>query len=72
MRHIKLMSINRRFFWMHLEVHEVDQDAVHVHHDPHATPMPKDRHMEKLKRVMRHIKLISMSMRLFWMHLEVH
>jgi hypothetical protein len=23
-------------FWMHLEVHEVDQGAFHVHHDPHV------------------------------------
>jgi hypothetical protein len=30
--------------------------------------MYKDRHMEKLKRVMRHIKLISMSRR----HLKLH
>jgi hypothetical protein len=30
--------------------------------------MYKDRHMEKFKRVMRHIKLISMNRRLFWMH----
>jgi hypothetical protein len=36
MRHIKLISMNRRLFWMHLEVHEVDQVAVHVHHDPHV------------------------------------
>jgi hypothetical protein len=32
----------------------------------------KDRHMEKFKRVIRHIKLISMHRRLFWMHLDVH
>jgi hypothetical protein len=32
----------------------------------------KDLHMETFKRVMRHIKLTSMNMRLFWMHLEVH
>jgi hypothetical protein len=32
----------------------------------------KDRHMEKFKRVIKHIKLISMNRRLFWMHLEVH
>jgi hypothetical protein len=44
MRHIKLISMNRRLFWMHLEVHYVDQDAVHVHHDPHVTHMYKDRH----------------------------
>jgi hypothetical protein len=31
-----------------------------------------DRHMEKFKRVMMHIKLISMIRRLFWMHLEGH
>jgi hypothetical protein len=34
MRHIKLISMNRRLYWMHLEVHEVDQGAVHAHHDP--------------------------------------
>jgi hypothetical protein len=28
-------------------------------------PMYKDSHMEKFKRVMRHIKLISMNRRLF-------
>jgi hypothetical protein len=32
----------------------------------------KDRHVEKFKRVISHIKLISMNRRLFWMHLEVH
>jgi hypothetical protein len=32
------------------------------------TPMYKDRHMEKFQRVMRHITLISMDRRLFWMH----
>jgi hypothetical protein len=35
-------------------------------------PMQKDRHMEKFKRVIMHIKLITMNRRLFWMHLEVH
>jgi hypothetical protein len=34
MRHMKLISMNRRLFWMHLKVHEIDQGAVHVHHDP--------------------------------------
>jgi hypothetical protein len=34
--------------------------------------MYKDSHMEKFKRVMRHIKLISMNRRLFLMHLKVH
>jgi hypothetical protein len=33
--------------------------------------MYKVRHMEKFKRFIRHIKLISMNRRLFWMHLEV-
>jgi hypothetical protein len=34
MRHIKLISMNRRYFWMHLDVHEVVQGAVHVLHVP--------------------------------------
>jgi hypothetical protein len=49
---------------MHLEVHEVVQGVVHV---PYLVctctpmyPMYKDRHVEKCKRVIRHIKLISM------------
>jgi hypothetical protein len=33
---IKLISMNRRLFWMHLDVHEVVQGAVHVHHDHHV------------------------------------
>jgi hypothetical protein len=33
-------------------------------------PMYKDRHMEKFKKVRRHIKLMSMNMRLSWMHYE--
>jgi hypothetical protein len=36
MRHVKLISMNRRLFWMHLEVHLVDQGKVHVHHGPHV------------------------------------
>jgi hypothetical protein len=32
--------------------------------------MYKDRHMDKFKRVIRYIKLISMHLRLFLMHLE--
>jgi hypothetical protein len=39
------------------------------------TPMyhlSKDRHIGKFKKVIRHIKLIGMNRRLFWMHLEVH
>jgi hypothetical protein len=35
-------------------------------------PKYKDRHLEKFKRVIRHIKLISMHRRLIWMHLAVH
>jgi hypothetical protein len=35
-------------------------------------PMHKDRHMEKFKRFMMPIKLISMNRRLFWMYFEVH
>jgi hypothetical protein len=35
-KHIKLISINRRLFWMHLEVHKVLQGAVHVPHYPHV------------------------------------
>jgi hypothetical protein len=34
--------------------------------------MYKDRHMDKFKRVMRNMKLISMNRRLLWMHLKVH
>jgi hypothetical protein len=36
MRHIKLISMNRRLSWMHFEVQEVNQGVVHVHHDPHV------------------------------------
>jgi hypothetical protein len=36
MRHMKLISMNRMLFWMHLEVLEAVQGAVHVHHDPHV------------------------------------
>jgi hypothetical protein len=38
----------------------------------HMYHIYKARHMEKSKRVIRHIKLISMHRRLFWMHLDVH
>jgi hypothetical protein len=46
MRHIKLISINRRLFWMHLEVHEVVQGAVHVHHDPPGPHVQGQSHEE--------------------------
>jgi hypothetical protein len=53
-------------FWRHLEVHEVVQGAVQVHHDPYVPHVQnKDRHIEKFKKVLRHIKLISMNRRLF-------
>jgi hypothetical protein len=42
---------------MHLEVHEVVQGAVHVHHDPYVP------------HIQGQIKLIR---RLFWLHVEVH
>jgi hypothetical protein len=67
MRHMKLIGMNRRLFWMHVEMSEIDQGAVHVHYDPHV-PHVQGQDMEKFKRVMRHIKLISMNRRLFLMH----
>jgi hypothetical protein len=58
--------MNRVLFWRHLEVHEVVQGAVQVHHDLHVPHVQnKDRHINKFKKVMRHIKLISMNRRLF-------
>jgi hypothetical protein len=45
-RVIKLISMNRRLFWFHLEVHEVDQGAVHVHHDPHVPHVQGQEHGE--------------------------
>jgi hypothetical protein len=64
------MTMNRRLFWMHLKVHEVVQGAFHVHHDSHV-PHVQQGHMEKFKRFMQHIKLISMNRGMFWMHLQV-
>jgi hypothetical protein len=46
MRHIKLISMNRRLFWMHLEVLEAVQGAVHVHHDPHVPHVQGQSHGE--------------------------
>jgi hypothetical protein len=46
MRHIKLISMNRRLFWIHLEVHEVDQGAVHVYHDPQVPHVQGQAHGE--------------------------
>jgi hypothetical protein len=46
MRHIKLISMNRKLFWMHLEVHEVFQGAVHVHHDVHVPHVQGQAHGE--------------------------
>jgi hypothetical protein len=68
MRHIKLVSMNRRLLWMHLE--KIKWFRLHSMYPMY--PMYKDRHMEKSKRFMRHIKLISMNRKLFWMSLEVY
>jgi hypothetical protein len=46
MRHMKLISMNRRLFWMHLKVHEVDQGAVHKGHDPHVPHVQGQAHEE--------------------------
>jgi hypothetical protein len=46
MRHIKLISMNRRLFWMHLEVLEAVQGAVNVHHDPHVPYVKGQSHRE--------------------------
>jgi hypothetical protein len=46
MKHIKLISINRKLFWMHLEVHLVNQGAVHVHHDLHVPHVGGQSHGE--------------------------
>jgi hypothetical protein len=45
-RHIKLISMHRRLFWMHLEVHKVDQGTVHVHHDPYVPDVQGQAHGE--------------------------
>jgi hypothetical protein len=46
MWHIKLIGIIRRLFWMHLEMPEVVQGAVHVHHDPHVPHVQGQSHGE--------------------------
>jgi hypothetical protein len=46
MMHIKWISMNRRLFWMHLEVHEIYQGAVYVHHDPHVLHVQGQAHGE--------------------------
>jgi hypothetical protein len=45
--------------------------SMHTMTPMHMYHMYKDRHMKKLKRVIRHITLISMNRKLFWIHLEV-
>jgi hypothetical protein len=48
-RHITLIRMNRRLFWMHLEVHKVVQGAVHVHrvvHVHHDLLVPGQAHRE--------------------------
>jgi hypothetical protein len=44
-RHIKLISMNKRLFWMRL-AHAVDQGAVHVHHDPRVIHVQGQAHGE--------------------------
>jgi hypothetical protein len=51
---IKLISINRRLFWMHSSMQSMT----------FRYPMYKDRHIEKFKRVIWHIILRSMNRRL--------
>jgi hypothetical protein len=46
MRHIKLISMNKSLFWMHLGVHDVFQGAVHVHHDPYVPHVRVQAHAE--------------------------
>jgi hypothetical protein len=46
MRHIKLISMNRRLFWINLAVNKVDQGAVHVHHDPNIPYVEGQAHGE--------------------------
>jgi hypothetical protein len=45
-RHIKLINMNRRLFWMHLEVHEVVQNAAHIHHYHHVLHVKAQAHRE--------------------------
>jgi hypothetical protein len=71
MRHIKLISINRRLFWMHLEVHEVVQGAVHVHHDPHVPHVQGQSHGEVQEDHETH-QIDQHNRRLLLMHLKVH
>jgi hypothetical protein len=71
MRHIKLISINRRLFWMHLEVHEVVQGAVHVHHDPHVPRVQGQSHGEVQEGHETH-QIDQHYRRLFLMHLKLH
>jgi hypothetical protein len=72
MRHIKLINIDRRLFWMHLEMHEIVQGAVHVHHDPHMPHVQGQAHGKAQEGHQAHHKLISINRRLFWMHYEVY
>jgi hypothetical protein len=45
-RHTKFISMNKRLLWMHLEVHEINQGAVHVHNDPHVPHLQEQAHEE--------------------------
>jgi hypothetical protein len=56
-------------------MHLKDTKLIRVQSMNTMTPMYyiyKDRHIKKLKRVMRPMKWISMNRRLFWMYLKVH
>jgi hypothetical protein len=46
MSYIKFNSMNRRLFCINLEVNNVDQGAVHVHHDPHVPHVIRQAHGE--------------------------
>jgi hypothetical protein len=70
MRHIKLFSMNRRLFWMHLEVLKAVQGAVHVNHDPHVPRVKGHLHGEVQEGHEAH--QIDHINRRFWMHSEVH
>jgi hypothetical protein len=38
--------MNRKLFWLHLEVHKVAQGAFNVHHDPHVLQVKGHAHLE--------------------------
>jgi hypothetical protein len=70
-RHIKLFSMNRRLFWIHLEGHQVDQGAVHVYHDPHVPHVQGQTHGEVQEGHKAH-QIDQHKQEVVWKHLEVH